>query len=106
MATVKGKKKELKGVRVRGVFGVWGTAFDSKGKVARYGFSTSISQKTDEGDYERKYIDVAFPKGDKIEFEGLAEVRVNDGFITFYETRKGETRYKIVVLDYEFVEGE
>lgn len=97
------KNKELKGVRVCGSFGVWGTYFSGNN---RFAYSTSITQKSDDGTRAIEYFDVVFPKKDDVEYEGLHEVKVNDGFITFYDKKNGERIFKIVLLDYEIVAGE
>lgn len=101
--TTKAKNKEFKGVRVCGTFGVWGTYFSGND---RFIYSTSVTQKNDDGTFEREYFDVVFPKKDKVEFEELREVKVKDAFITFYDKKSGERIFKIVLLDYEIVEDE
>lgn len=101
------KKQKLEGLRVRGTFKVWGSTFDvgRKGQC-RYVFSTSVGQKNDADEWDNLYIDVVFPKEDKIAFEGGAIVNVGDGFVTFYTSRSGEKKVKVVLLDYDFIEEE
>lgn len=101
------KKQQLEGLRVRGAFKVWGSTFDvgRKGQC-RYVYSTSVGQKNDNGEWDNLYIDIVFPKEDKIAFEGGAVVKVVDGFVTFYTSRSGEKKVKVVLLDYYFIEEE
>lgn len=101
------KKQQLEGLRVKGTFKVWGSTFDvgRKGQC-RYVFSTPVGQKNENGEWDNLYIDIVFPKEDKIAFEGSAIVKVEDGFVTFYTSRSGEKKVKVVLLDYDFIEEE
>lgn len=62
----------------------------------RTNYKTSISNKNAEGKYENMYISVQFKKG--METEG--DIDVKDGFLSFYKTKEGLPKLKLVILDY------
>ncbi len=66
-------------------------------------YTTSISNKKEDGSYENAYLQVQFRKG--VELENKTRINIKDGFLTFFRTQEGNTVYKIVVLDFE-QEGE
>ena len=66
-------------------------------------YTTSISNKKEDGSYENAYLQVQFRKG--VELENKTKINIKDGFLTFFRTQEGNIVYKIVVLDFE-QEGE
>lgn len=67
-----------------------------------YGYSTSISNKNQEGQYDKMYLTVQFPKS--VELENKTLINIKDGFLSFYKTKVGLPKVKIVVKDYEIAE--
>lgn len=64
-----------------------------------FGFSTSISRKNQNGEYERMYISVQLPKG--IELENKTKINITKGFLSFYKNKQGLSQVKIVVMEYK-----
>ena len=76
-----------------------------------YGYTTSINKKNQNGEYERMYISIQLPKG--VEVENKTMIDIKEGFLSFYNTKDGLPKLKIVVmkistedLDYEKQERE
>ena len=63
------------------------------------GYSTSISKKDQDGQYERMYIVVQLPKGDTLENKTYIDIK--EGFLSFYKTKDGLPKLKLVVMKYE-----
>lgn len=64
-------------------------------------YSTSVSNKKDDNTYENMYIAVNFRKG--IEVSNNTEIRIIHGFLSFYKTKEGLPKPKIVITDFEFI---
>jgi hypothetical protein len=62
------------------------------------GLYTTISNKKDDGTYENMYISVNFKKG--IELENNTEINITKAFLSFYKTKDGLPKLKIVVMEY------
>jgi hypothetical protein len=62
-----------------------------------YGYSTAISNKKQDGTYERMYISLQLPKG--VEVENKTYIEITKGFLTFYPTRDGNKIPKIVAME-------
>ena len=60
------------------------------------GYSTSISKKDQNGQYERMYITVQLPKEDTL--ENKTQIDVKEGFLSFYKTKDGLPRLKLVIM--------
>ena len=71
---------------------------------SEYGYSTTISTKNQEGQYERMYIAVQFPKG--IELENKTLIDIKDGFLSFYKSNNGISKLKAVILNCDIVKTE
>ena len=73
----------------------------SKSKVkvyrGRYGYSCSISNKQQDGDYDNMFIQLQLPKG--IEPVDRTIIEITRGFLSFYRTKDGKQVPKIVVLE-------
>lgn len=65
---------------------------------SQYGYSTTISKKNQDGEYERMYVSVQLPKN--IELENKTVIEITDGFLTFYNTKDGLPKIKIVVMEF------
>lgn len=63
------------------------------------GYSTSISNKKEDGTYENMSISVNFRKG--VILENKTKINITDGFLSFYKTKNDEKRLKLVVMDFE-----
>lgn len=79
------------GMRITGDVYIW------KNENGRY--TTSISNKKEDGSYDRVYVQVQFRKG--VELENKTKINIKDAFLTFFRTQEGNIVYKIVVLDFE-----
>ena len=64
-----------------------------------YGFSTSISRKNQNGEYEKMYLSVQLPKG--VELENKTKINITKGFLSFYKNKQGLPQVKIVVMEYK-----
>lgn len=62
----------------------------------RVNYSTSISNKKEDGTYEKMYLSVQFKKGQETE----GNIEIKDGFLSFYKTKDGLPKVKVVILDY------
>lgn len=68
------------------------------------GYSTAISKKNQNGEYERMYLNVQLPKG--VELENKTNIEITKGFLSFYQTKEGLPKIKIVVMEYKIDEEE
>ena len=88
-------KEEKMGIKITGENYIF------KNENGRY--STSISNRKDDGSYENTYLQVQFRKG--VELENKTKINITNSFLTFYKNQEGKPVFKIVVLDFE-QEGE
>lgn len=65
-------------------------------------YSTTVSNKKEDGTYENMYITVNFRKG--VEVENKTKINITDSFISFYKDRNGLSKLKIVVMSFETAE--
>lgn len=63
------------------------------------GYSTTVSNKKPDGTYDNMYIAVNFKKD--IEVENQTKIDITNGFLSFYKTREGLPKPKIVVMNFE-----
>lgn len=63
------------------------------------GFSTSISNKKEDGSYDNMFIAVNFRKG--VSVENKSKINVTNGFLSFYKTKDGLAKPKIVIMEFE-----
>ena len=68
----------------------------------RTNYTTSISNKKEDGTYENMYLQVQFKKG--METEGNIDIK--DGFLSFYKTKEGMPKIKLIILDYAKEQGD
>ena len=69
-----------------------------------YGYSTAISNKNQNGTYDKMYLQVQLPKG--VELENKTFINITKGFLSFYQTKEGLPKIKIVVMEYKIDEEE
>ena len=62
-----------------------------------YGYSTAISNKKQDGTYERMYVSLQLPKG--VEVENKTYIEITRGFLTYYKDKNGLPKIKIVALE-------
>ena len=62
-------------------------------------YSTNISNKDVNGNYTNMYITVQLPKD--TELENKTKINITNGFLTFYKTKEGLPKPKIVVMQFE-----
>ena len=65
---------------------------------SQYGYSTTISNKKQDGEYERMYVSVQLPKN--IELENKTVIEITNGFLSFFKTKDGLSKIKIVVMEF------
>lgn len=63
-----------------------------------YGYSTTISSKNKEGQYENMYLTVQLPKG--IELENKTMIEITNGFLSFYKSKEGLPKIKLVITKF------
>lgn len=63
-----------------------------------YGYSTTISSKNQNGEYERMYIQVSLPRG--VELENKSFIEITKGFMTFYKDKNGIAKPKFVIMEF------
>lgn len=64
-----------------------------------YGYSTTISSKNTDGEYDNMYISLQLPRG--IEVEHGSFIEVTKGFLSLYKTKDGLPKIKIVVMEFD-----
>ena len=72
-----------------------------------FGYSTSISNKKQDGTYDNMAISVQFRKGDMDaqKIPNKTKINIKDGFLSFYNSTAGDKKVKLVILDYEIAES-
>lgn len=65
---------------------------------SEYGYSTTISKKNQDEKYERMYVSVQLPKN--IELENKTVIEITNGFLSFFKTKDGLSKIKIVVMEF------
>ena len=61
-------------------------------------YSTTISSKDINGNYTNMYVSVQLPKN--IELENKTVIEITNGFLSFYNTKDGLPKIKIVVMEF------
>ena len=67
-------------------------------------YSTDISNKKEDGTYEKMYVSVNFKKG--VELENKTDINVTKGFLSFYKSKEGLAKIKLVILEFEEIKNE
>lgn len=63
-------------------------------------YSTNISNKDMNGEYTNMYISVQLPKGTEIENKTVIDIK--NSFLSFYNTKDGLPKIKLVIIKFEF----
>lgn len=66
-----------------------------------YGYSTTISNKDINGNWENMYISAQLPKGD--ELENRTNIQIIKGFLSFYKDKNGMAKLKAVIQEYQII---
>ena len=61
-------------------------------------YSTNISNKDINGEYTNMYINIQLPKGTELENKTIIDI--TKGFLSFYNSKEGLPKIKIVVKEY------
>ena len=67
------------------------------------GYSTTISNKKEDGSYENMFIPVNFKKG--IEVPNKTKIDVKNGFLSFFKTKDGLAKVKMVIMEFDTEEN-
>lgn len=62
-------------------------------------YSTTISNKNENGTYDKMYISIQFRKD--VLVSNNTDIIINDGFLTFYKGKDETQKMKLVILDFE-----
>lgn len=62
-----------------------------------YGYSTAISNKKQDGTYERMYVSLQLPKG--VEVENKTYIEITKGFLSYFKDKNGLPKIKIVAME-------
>lgn len=66
-------------------------------------YTTSISNKNREGQYEYMTVDIQLPRG--AELENKTDIDITNGFLSFYKTKNGLAKIKYVVMDFVVIDN-
>lgn len=72
-----------------------------------FGFSTSISSRNKEGQYEYMPMSVMFRKDD-VEAQRIptkTRINIKNGFLSFYHSTDGSKKVRIIIMEYEVLDG-
>lgn len=62
-------------------------------------YSTSISNKNQNGDWDKMYLSVQLPKN--VVLENNTDINITKGFLSFYKTNDGLPKIKIVIQEFQ-----
>lgn len=62
-------------------------------------YSTSISNKNLEGQWDKMYISVQLPKNTAL--ENVTDINITKGFLSFYKNKDGLAMPKIVIQEFQ-----
>ena len=69
--------------------------------IGNYGPQIKISNKNIKDEWESMYIDVQFTNGQKEEKGTL--IQIHKGFLSFYKTKEGLAKPKLVIQEYTVI---
>ena len=72
---------------------------DNGNKIANVTLAVPRTFKNQDGEYDKMYLSVQLPKG--VELENKTMIEITKGFMSFYKTKEGLPKLKIVVMDFE-----
>ena len=61
-------------------------------------YSTTISLKNQNGEWDRMYLSVQLPRN--VVLENGTDINITKGFLSFYKTNEGLPRIKIVIQEF------
>ena len=62
-------------------------------------YSTSISNKNQNGDWDKMYLSVQLPRN--VVLENGTDINITKGFLSFYKTNDGLPKIKIVIQEFQ-----
>ena len=62
-------------------------------------YSTSISSKNQNGDWDKMYLSVQLPKN--VILENGTDINITKGFLSFYKTNEGLPKIKLVIQEFQ-----
>ena len=69
-----------------------------------YGYTTTISNKDVNGNWDKMYLTVQLPKGDVL--ENRTTIQIIKGFLSFYKDKNGQAKIKAVIQEYQVINVE
>lgn len=72
-----------------------------------FGFSTSISNKKQDGTYENLAVSVMFKKDDldAQKIPNKTKINIKNGFLSFYKGTNGFPKIRVVILEYDILDN-
>lgn len=65
-------------------------------------YSTTISSKNQNGEWDRMYLSVQLPRN--VILENNTDINITKGFLSFYKTNEGLPRIKVVIQEFQIKE--
>ena len=62
-------------------------------------YSTSISSKNQNGDWDKMYLSVQLPRNTVL--ENGTDINITKGFLSFYKTNEGLPKIKLVIQEFQ-----
>ena len=62
-------------------------------------YSTTISSKNQNGEWDKMYLSVQLPKN--VILENGTDINITKGFLSFYKTNEGLPKIKIVIQEFQ-----
>lgn len=62
-------------------------------------YSTTISSKNQNGDWDKMYLSVQLPKN--VVLENGTDINITKGFLSFYKTNEGLPKIKIIIQEFQ-----
>ena len=62
-------------------------------------YSTSISSKNQNGEWDKMYLPVQLPKN--VVLENNTDINITKGFLSFYKTNEGLPKIKLVIQEFQ-----
>ena len=62
-------------------------------------YSTTISSKNQNGDWDKMYLSVQLPRNTLL--ENGTDINITKGFLSFYKTNEGLPKIKIVIQEFQ-----
>ena len=62
-------------------------------------YSTTISSKNQNGEWDKMYLPVQLPKN--VVLENGTDINITKGFLSFYKTNEGLPKIKIVIQEFQ-----